>query len=341
MKPAVRDFAIGATALVGLIGLVIILMLFGELDMFTRKAYTIEYKLNTAAGLVRGSAVTLNGVPVGQITDMTPITHPEPGVEVTLSIDDGVRIPRNSRVAIAVGLLGDGALALTSAPADVNGVEPEYLAPGESVYAKASTIFDEFSALMDTRLEELNAAAGSLQELSRTYTDVGRRVGEMLAPRNAGDVDARGEEPNIATIIARLDRALAETNKWVGDDAMRNDTRDLIARTRTLLDETGEAMAAFRAASETIDGQAGALGSRVEEVTADVLIATESLSAALQDVRIITGRLVEGEGAAGQFLVNPDLYRSLNDVAVRLEKVMTEGQLLIQKWKAEGLPVRF
>jgi len=341
VKPAVRDFAIGATALVGLVGLAIILMLFGELDMFTRKAYTVEYRLNTAAGLVRGSSVTLNGVPVGQIVDMVPITHPDPGVEVRLSIDDGVRIPRNARVAIAVGLLGDGSLALTSPAPDANGAEPDYLSPGDSVQAKASTIFDEFSTLMDTRLEELNNAATSIQELSRTYAAVGQRVGEMLAPRAPGDVDGEGEEPNIASIIARLDRALAETNKWVGDEGMRNDTRELIARTRTLLDETGEAMAAFRSASETIETQAEVLGSRVDDVAADVLIATESLSAALEDVRIITSRLVEGEGAAGQFLVNPDLYRSLNDVAVRLEKVMTEGQLLIQKWKAEGLPVRF
>jgi hypothetical protein len=42
-----------------------------------------------------------------------------------------------------------------------------------------------------------------------------------------------------------------------------------------------------------------------------------------------------------QLLNNPDLYNSMNDAAVRLERALTEAQLLIEKFKAEGVPVRF
>ena len=49
--------------------------------------------------------------------------------------------------------------------------------------------------------------------------------------------------------------------------------------------------------------------------------------------------LNDSEGSLGQFMNNPDLYRSLNSAAERLDKALTELQLLLQKFKAEGIKV--
>ncbi len=47
----------------------------------------------------------------------------------------------------------------------------------------------------------------------------------------------------------------------------------------------------------------------------------------------------EGEGTIAQLLNNADLYRSLDDAAIRLERTLREAELLIGKVKAEGIPV--
>ncbi len=341
MKPAVRDLAIGFTALIGLIGLVLILLLFGELSIFTDRAYTVTYRLDTAAGLVRGSRVTLNGVPIGEVADMVPIIEPTPGVEVSVRIREDIFVPRNSRVAIAVGLLGDGALALTSTTPVRGEGRPQFLEDGDVVTAEASTIFDEFAELIENRLSEINRAAASVAELSGTYARVGERIYDLLGPRTPEQVDAGDAAPGITTVVARLDRVLADADKWLADEALRTDFHTAVRSVNERLGEASEAIAAVRAAAESVEQQSEALGPRLDSVVTDIRRTADAISIALEDVRQITSRINAGEGTAGQLIVNPDLYRSLTDAAIRLERVLVEGQLLIEKWKAEGLPIQF
>ena len=49
----------------------------------------------------------------------------------------------------------------------------------------------------------------------------------------------------------------------------------------------------------------------------------------------------EGDGTVALMLNEPDLYRSLDDAARRLEQALREVTLFIEKVKAEGLPVNF
>jgi hypothetical protein len=67
----------------------------------------------------------------------------------------------------------------------------------------------------------------------------------------------------------------------------------------------------------------------------------DSLSATLEDVRRLTRLASEGQGTVAQMLNNPDLYNSMTDAAQRLERALTEAQLLIEKYKAEGVPIHF
>lgn len=48
-----------------------------------------------------------------------------------------------------------------------------------------------------------------------------------------------------------------------------------------------------------------------------------------------------GEGTLGQLAKNPDLYNNANDAASRLEKAIAEFQLLLEKYRTEGLKLQF
>lgn len=339
MKPGVRDMAIGLTALGGVVGLTIILLMFGELARFTETYYSVDYRLNTAEGLVRGSKVKLNGVPVGQVMDMKPLVHPERGVLLTVRLNSGTQVPREARVTIQTGLLGEGSLSLTS-PELEPGQSPEYVKEGDLVVARAETLFEQIGGAISQELGDFRTAARSLTKLGDTYTEVGQRVQDLLAARSTNEVDA-GAAPTLATVIERLDRAIAGADAWLGDAQLRGDAKDAVAKFASVVEDAKATLASIRGAADSVKTQGDTLGPKADAALVEIRRAADALSGTLGEARALLVRANAGEGTLGQLATNPDLYRSMVDAVNRLEAALTQGQLLIEKWKAEGLPIQF
>jgi len=49
----------------------------------------------------------------------------------------------------------------------------------------------------------------------------------------------------------------------------------------------------------------------------------------------------EGKGTVGRLMQDPQMYNSLTDAANRLAAALKEAKLLLEKWKNEGLDVKF
>ncbi len=92
MSDAVRNFLVGAASIVALVGLAALLFLFGEMD-WLRPRYAVTINAPHATNLRTGSAVNLNGVPIGVVEDIVLWPAAAYPVELILMIDDGVEIP--------------------------------------------------------------------------------------------------------------------------------------------------------------------------------------------------------------------------------------------------------
>ncbi len=46
-----------------------------------------------------------------------------------------------------------------------------------------------------------------------------------------------------------------------------------------------------------------------------------------------------GNGTIGKLVKDPQLYNNLADAVQRVDQSMTELMLLLEKWKAEGIPL--
>ena len=57
-KTLLRDFLTGLTALLGLAGLVVMLMIFGELNSVIERTYAFQVTVSNAGGLAETSSVT-------------------------------------------------------------------------------------------------------------------------------------------------------------------------------------------------------------------------------------------------------------------------------------------
>lgn len=340
MQRSWKDFFVGLTVIVGLAGVAVLLMAFGEFDGIRQRTYDIALQIPDATGLSTASRVTLNGVPVGAIHAITIAdqSNPAAGVVVAMRINEGVRVPRSAEVSLERGLVGEAALAMIARP-DV-GQDAGFIAPGETHKTTASGIFDMVAGLIDKRLAAFTDAARSIERLSNTYTEVGEQAKALLSPRTPGEVDAGGT-PTIASTLGRLDAAVKSAQQWLGDDALRTDVRAAASRLTTVLDEASKAVTAWTATARSVEAQAANLGEDAKAAFRDFSQTTLKLGETMNEVQALVARVNRGEGTAGQLVTNPDLYNAVTDAATRLEKALTEAQLLFEKYRKEGLPIKF
>jgi len=338
-KSVVRDFLVGLTFIVGVGGLLIMFMLFGEFRKRLEKVYPIKLSMPSGAGVGSTSPVLFNGVRVGAITSLVVANPPTDGIVATLKIQQGIQIPKDLAVYVEKGFVGDSAMSLSFAEnADPNAFIPEdAFLPGHNtppIRVVPRSLFGD----LQRPLERLSSTAEKFEKFADTYTRVGESLQALLEPRKPGEVDD-GKQPTVASILARVDTLLSGMNKWVADDSLYNSLKDSTDKIGKLMTDAQAAAKSIDDAAKGLDGKAERAVAAVENLGRDAKATLSRLDGALTDVGSIAGKINRGEGTAGQLVNNPDLYRSLNSAADRLDKALTDLQLLLQKFKAEGIKV--
>lgn len=342
MREGTRNFLVGLTAIVALLGLGALMMLFGELDAILKPSYRVTIFINNAGGLYGGSMVEFNGVPVGNVRAVTLRDHPERPVVVVADVRQPTLIPSDATVSIARELIGTAARLQFIAHATSDG-KPVAPLPTDGSAQMDAVHRDVLSALgeqLDERMKPIVAALDSFRTLSDTYNRLGQEITGMLEEQSA-DALAGGEPANLRTAVTKLNGAIDDTraalklaSEWLSDEQMRSDVRNAISQAQMLITKATDAVERFGGLADSLQADANTLVSRIVPVA-------DELSLTLERVRAVMTKADKGDGTLGQLLNNPDLYRSLDDAAKRLDQALIEARLLIQKFQAEGVPVKF
>lgn len=345
MKHPIRDFVIGVTAILGLAGLGVLLWLMGELSWFRTPSYNLTLRMDNAGGMLPSAPITLNGVRVGNVKSVRTSEDPREGVEFQLAIEQAVRVPREVSVAILRDLVGQSTLSLTALPA-AEGVETgaaSFFRPGESFSSKAYApgLTGELSSLLEKRLGTLDGAVARFNTLAETYTDVGRRVQVLLEPRTLAEVESGNAEANLVTAVERFDRAVADARGWLGDPSLKADAQGAVRKLSETLDRVADLTAEWKATAATVTESAKGATDQFNKTASDLGTASRAMGEAVHGLQSLIAAASQGEGTAGQLIRNPDLFRNLNDAAIRLEQTLTEAKLLIEKYRKEGIPIQF
>lgn len=344
MKPSFsRDLLTGVVSLAGLVGLGATLWLIGDLKGGFQRHFTFDLKIPAAGGITTSSPVTFNGVRVGKVEQSRLDPATSGGVLVTLSVQEGVEIPRDFTVYIDRSFVGQTTIQL-EAPERPRGAGAitavGVVREGEVLERKSTSLYDLVFTPLKEPLEKFSRAADSFDRLASTYTDLGKDLREELAPRSPADVDA-GKPPTLRSVITRLDSAAAGLTRWLGDDALRTDAKGLVAKADGLIEKAGQTAETWTKAGATIEREASRVSASVDGVTAEATAALRKVSDASEQLTQLTAGVNRGEGTLGQLAKNPELYNSLRDAADRLERALREVQLLVQKYKDEGIPIKF
>lgn len=351
MKERSRNIMVGLTTLAGLCGLAGLLLLFGKVPQWLRPAYRMQFQFVNAGGLNTASRVKLNGIDIGKVVNLELATPPDRGVRATAEIDHHIRLPQATLAFIRAPLLG-GSPTLALETQTLTDAELADLLPTDGtalLTGKEGSMLSTFSDQLDRTVTEsvkalrsdLNRALdgfdsikADFHHLSTQWTSVGQNVNQLLEPRDPAAVE-RGDVPaNLTTVLARADGRLAELktalaglNQVLGDEKLLTDVRTTVSQ--------------MRDASGNAKELTAKLNQQSEQLTTRLVALADDLSKTLAGVNKLTEQARAGDGTMGKLLNDPALFNNLNDAVQRISAAADEIRLLAQKWKAEGLPVRF
>ncbi|MCH7571955.1 MAG: MCE family protein [Planctomycetes bacterium] len=332
MRETTQNFLVGLTSIIAIIGMAVLLMQFGELDRF-KKRYVLTIHTNHAAGLRQGSSVEYNGVPIGFVKKVDLSPDPRYPVQIEVLIDNDQRIPANAIPYSQTSIFGGSAIL------ELEGTESGLQDEGD-YFPKENDTNDIFSPIrfrlieqitteLDDRMKPIISSLEAFQKLSETYTEFGENLNKILFTSEEGETIR-----NLNNVLTQISEALQLAKQWLGDEQMLNDFRRSVENAHLLIEKATSTFDRYTRLADVLEEDA-------ETIVKGLLPISDQIASTLEDVRNITRLAMEGDGTVSQLLNNPDLYRSLDDAAVRLEQTLVEIQLYIQKIKTEGLDIDF
>jgi phospholipid/cholesterol/gamma-HCH transport system substrate-binding protein len=337
MEEYKRNVAVGVTTLAGLAGLLILMMMFGRLPLpgTSQQGWLLPVAMPSAGGLHPESRVNFAGIQVGRIESVEFRQGGKSGVLVTARIREGVEIPANVQAqAYSKPLGGSPTLELhvpRGAAAEQTLAKDNPRTVQGQVGGMPQQLGREIKSAIEGPMERFN-------ELADQWTKVGRHVTTLVEPRDADAVDAGQSEANLVTVIERTDRRMREVGetlesieKIVSDQKLQKDLEKTVANAR----------AATKKLSERVDEVSANVNRHTEALKKRYVALADDLSSAVSSFEKLADQARQGEGTVGKLVNDPALYRNLNDAIERVNAAVDEAKLLLEKWKAEGVPVQF
>ena len=206
---------VGAFTVGGLMALSAATMSLSNFDFGADDNYTLYAGFRQVIGLEPQAAVRLAGVPIGKVTD---IKNDGGGVTVTMSINNGVEIPKNSTVMVASsGVMGDKFVNISPSKST------EILNKGEYLYGideqGMDMMFENLNKVVDkvdTLLVHMDNIVGdptiqkSLVDMSQNMKNASEHIDGLT---EVFERMAINNEGNVNDIATQLNQTLAGMNR--------------------------------------------------------------------------------------------------------------------------------
>jgi phospholipid/cholesterol/gamma-HCH transport system substrate-binding protein len=228
------NLKVGIVLLIGLIIFVFIVSIVGtEQNIFT-STYTVKLFVTNVHGLVKGAMVTLAGLKIGYVTDMSFTTKDTVnGVEVSLTVLTKYRTSITTGTVAqikTIGLLGDKYIDLSIGSRN----EPPV---AEFAFVPLLESFD-----LETASPQFKSSLADFTELMASARRIAASVerGEGSVGRLVRNPDvARGMERFVGSlngVMSAVEKKRGVLGKLVYDDSLSRSVADVSANLRTITD---------------------------------------------------------------------------------------------------------
>jgi len=337
-----KHIVVGLFVLGGLVLLGVLIVWFEGVSHLIRGGYMVRGHLPTAKGIRTGKRVHLDGIEIGDVTDITSSQPERPGVWIHMRINPEVRIPRDAKFAAQQSMASDVYLDFNSPHETTDYLPTNDKATVEGVIKPPSLLPEDVMKQFYNAMEKFDRLEALLANLS-----------ELTEPRTLQDVEA-GKRKNLWTTLAQfqdtartIDRQLTgkDTEQGLGRllvqaGAASEELQKTLKRARTTLENADKTLQTAAEAGKTVAG----LGKKADALLAkgDALIAqlaktadgadklVANLSAAVTDVR-------DGKGTIGKLMTDDELHRALVTLVRNLKEMTDNANRLMTMWRKEGI----
>lgn len=345
-----RNLRVGLLTVAALAVLVVTIFTIGSRRQLFISHTRYRASFINVTGLQKGAEVKLNGVTVGFVEEISLSPEPdEERITVRFTLDEVYteRIREDTIVSIkTIGLLGDKYLEIRSGSPEAarvleGGLLPsrdpaemeEFLTGGEDLMENLIAI----SSSMMVILRRVEAGEGLLGELTQVPTS-GEKLSDMVKDTLASlrytlvrIEEGQGllgrlinDDQFADDLITRIDdsaRSMGDVAATISTDLKREDTAYAVllrdpegARMmRESLSAMRDATQALAAAVEELATGEGTLPRLMKDKEyADGFL--DDLAAMMQNLQSVTAKLDRGDGTAGAFINDPQVYQDLEHV---------------------------
>jgi phospholipid/cholesterol/gamma-HCH transport system substrate-binding protein len=351
-----RRFRVGLVVLIALVFLMFgVLMVGKRAHLFTAKL-PYQTQFDSAAGLVSGNPVRLNGVTVGNVLEVN--LSPDPAdqrVRVVYEVDRKVapRLRTGTRASIkTIGLLGDKYVDLAGGAAEEPVVEPGgeiKPAPGaglEKFLEGSGDLLTDLGAIarslknilgrteqgkgflgaLTSESEEGARLGGNLnatlQNLNAVLTKINRGeslAGKLLADRRYGEETGR----SLSAAVTSLRNVFGKIEKEMesGNGAIPALLADPEGKKKVyeLVDRLGGAAGSLAAVAENLNTGKGALPTLLHDEAFSREF-TGNLRNVSRRLDSIARKLDEGQGTVGKLINDPAIFDAANHLVVGIDE---------------------
>ena len=292
-----KEIKAGLIALLAIVGFVILFQFMKGKSLFTTD--NIFYaKFDNVEGLAASNPVSINGLKVGQVDQIIPVTDNDGKIHfvVKVTIDDGFEFSKKSTIEIfEPGLMSGKEMRIN-------------LAYGQPMAKDGDTLSGSFKLSM---MNNISSQVGPVKDQLQVVL---KRVDSLT--NNANQILNDGNKAEIKALLINLNRTVASfegTSRQTNALLANNDPR-----VQKVLDN---ANLATLSAKTTIDKY----GRVADEVDVQKLNNTiDKLSITADKLNGVISGIQNGEGSLGKLTKDEQLYNNLNTSAENLNKLIED-----------------
>jgi len=277
MKKISHEVKIGITALITMLVFIWLYNFLKGKDLFSKSTqYYVVY--DKVGGLAESSPVEVNGYKVGVVQSVR-FLDPESGrLVVTLTVDKGFKLPRNTVAEITTATL-------------IAGMKIQFVyGEGPGTYSSGDTIPGRLAESLIAKFEnQLIPLKNKLSDLISVIDSVIGSINDIIDPQF---------KTNLRSGVA----SLSSTARSI-DEAELKATLENINRFTQMLAENSDKLTSTFSSLENIADTLAA---------ADIYNSINNLKSSLEKAAVLLENLNNGQGTAGQLMTNDSLYKNLS-----------------------------
>lgn len=342
MNENTRNFMVGLFVLASLSVLGLLMVWFGETPSWLPSS---EWELRITdvselSGISAGCSVKLNGVDIGRVTDLEfeNAERPGQGVVIIVRIRKEYTVPGGAMAKVYGSTFGLGSGHIDIVVPPDSTFEPLDKESAQIRGEMRSVIGELINKEMVNSVERTIRQIG---DLSAAAAPVATNLALLVEQRNIASTRAPGgKDPNLSTVIERIDQLIANVNAVLGDEDVQGDVKAVIGDLKKAGGELRDMMALWQRESRRISDNANAGIDRTEENLERSFAKLNDLLDHLDDAATGLARVMhdasEGKGTMGLLARDDRLYESGVLAMERLADLIGTLQRVFGKIEQDG-----